>query len=205
MNLGRPVSRWHASLWMKSCPSTLCVRRPLPAPSRARSFKERPRVPPPCHTPLRAGLERLRLRRGLRRGRNLRSENPRNCVSQQQSRHRKNADAGVLRDERILHGHAPGHLGLAHVCPVHGAQAAHGSFQPPVPHQTFHVSVDADCWTPLLSRVCAYALLPCANPACCDNSQADLYDFSAKTLDGKDVKFSDYKGKPVLILNVASL
>jgi len=34
---------------------------------------------------------------------------------------------------------------------------------------------------------------------------ADLYDFSAKTLDGKDVKFSDYKGKPVLILNVASL
>jgi hypothetical protein len=67
------------------------------------------------------------------------------------------------------------------------------------------VSVDADCWTPLLSRVCAYALLPCANPACCDNSQADLYDFSAKTLDGKDVKFSDYKGKPVLILNVASL
>jgi hypothetical protein len=67
------------------------------------------------------------------------------------------------------------------------------------------LSVDADCWTPLLSRVCAYALLPCANPACCDNSQADLYDFSAKTLDGKDVKFSDYKGKPVLILNVASL
>jgi hypothetical protein len=36
-------------------------------------------------------------------------------------------------------------------------------------------------------------------------SMADFYDFSAKTLDGKDQSMSDYKGKPVLILNVASL
>ena len=34
---------------------------------------------------------------------------------------------------------------------------------------------------------------------------ASLYDFSAKTIDGKDMPMSAYKGKPVLILNVASL
>ena len=39
----------------------------------------------------------------------------------------------------------------------------------------------------------------------CVDLQADFYDFSAKTLDGKDQSMSDYKGKPVLILNVASL
>ena len=32
-----------------------------------------------------------------------------------------------------------------------------------------------------------------------------FFDFSAKTLDGKTLKMSDLKGKPVLILNVASL
>ena len=32
-----------------------------------------------------------------------------------------------------------------------------------------------------------------------------LADFSATTIDGKKVDFSSYKGKPVLILNIASL
>ena len=36
-------------------------------------------------------------------------------------------------------------------------------------------------------------------------AQADFYDFSAKTLDGKETSMSDFKGKPTLILNVASL
>jgi len=36
-------------------------------------------------------------------------------------------------------------------------------------------------------------------------NMASLYDFSATTLDGKEKKMSDYKGKPALILNVASL
>ena len=35
--------------------------------------------------------------------------------------------------------------------------------------------------------------------------QMNFYDFSATTIDGKAAKMSDYKGKPVLILNVASL
>jgi glutathione peroxidase len=34
---------------------------------------------------------------------------------------------------------------------------------------------------------------------------ASFYDFSATTIDGKKVDFSSYKGKPVLILNIASL
>ena len=36
-------------------------------------------------------------------------------------------------------------------------------------------------------------------------SMASLYDFSGTTLDGKSASMSDFKGKPVLILNVASL
>lgn len=36
-------------------------------------------------------------------------------------------------------------------------------------------------------------------------SMSSLYDFSAVDLDGKDQAMSDYKGKPVVILNVASL
>jgi len=36
-------------------------------------------------------------------------------------------------------------------------------------------------------------------------NMATFYDFSANTLDGKSTAMSDYKGKPVLILNVASL
>ncbi|HEY4943118.1 MAG TPA: glutathione peroxidase [Rhizomicrobium sp.] len=31
-----------------------------------------------------------------------------------------------------------------------------------------------------------------------------IYDFSAKTLQGKDVSLSDYRGKPMLIVNTAS-
>ena len=50
-------------------------------------------------------------------------------------------------------------------------------------------------------RFCVFVLRACSQ--CC--RQADFYDFSATTLDGKDTKMSDYKGKPVLILNVASL
>ena len=34
---------------------------------------------------------------------------------------------------------------------------------------------------------------------------ATLYDFSATTIDGKEASMADYKGKPVLIVNVASL
>jgi len=34
---------------------------------------------------------------------------------------------------------------------------------------------------------------------------ATFYDFSANTIDGKESKMADLKGKPVLILNVASL
>eukprot|EP00967_Tisochrysis_lutea_P075674 scaffold102030_cov32-Tisochrysis_lutea.AAC.3 len=36
-------------------------------------------------------------------------------------------------------------------------------------------------------------------------SMASLYDFEANTIDGKPVKFDSFKGKPTLILNVASL
>jgi cytochrome oxidase Cu insertion factor (SCO1/SenC/PrrC family) len=36
-------------------------------------------------------------------------------------------------------------------------------------------------------------------------SMATLYDFSANQIDGTPVKFDAFKGKPVLILNVASL
>ena len=32
-----------------------------------------------------------------------------------------------------------------------------------------------------------------------------LHDFSAKTIDGVETPFSAYKGKPVLVLNVAAL
>lgn len=32
----------------------------------------------------------------------------------------------------------------------------------------------------------------------------DIYDFSVKTIDGKDLSLSEYKGKVVLIVNVAS-
>jgi|TARA_B110000977_G_scaffold21250_1_gene25491 glutathione peroxidase len=31
-----------------------------------------------------------------------------------------------------------------------------------------------------------------------------FYDLSAKTIDGDDLPFSTFKGKPVLIVNVAS-
>ena len=34
---------------------------------------------------------------------------------------------------------------------------------------------------------------------------ATFYDFSANTIDGKETSMGDFKGKPVLILNVASL
>jgi glutathione peroxidase len=34
---------------------------------------------------------------------------------------------------------------------------------------------------------------------------ATFYDFSANTIDGKETSMADFKGKPVLILNVASL
>ena len=46
----------------------------------------------------------------------------------------------------------------------------------------------------------ARALSRMSSPA-----MSSIYDFSAKTIDGKDTKLSDFKGKPVLILNVASL
>jgi hypothetical protein len=36
-------------------------------------------------------------------------------------------------------------------------------------------------------------------------SMATLSDFKAQTLDGADVSMDKYKGKPVLIVNVASL
>lgn len=36
-------------------------------------------------------------------------------------------------------------------------------------------------------------------------SMASLYDFSANKIDGTPVKFDEFKGKPTLILNVASL
>jgi hypothetical protein len=36
-------------------------------------------------------------------------------------------------------------------------------------------------------------------------AMASLYDFEATSLDGKKMPMSAYKGKPVLILNVASL
>ncbi len=32
----------------------------------------------------------------------------------------------------------------------------------------------------------------------------NVHDFSAKTIDGRDVKLADYKGHPLLIVNVAS-
>jgi glutathione peroxidase len=35
-------------------------------------------------------------------------------------------------------------------------------------------------------------------------NMSSLYDLSAKTLDGKTVSFNDYKGKKIIILNVAS-
>jgi len=36
-------------------------------------------------------------------------------------------------------------------------------------------------------------------------AMASFHDFSATTLDGKETSFADYKGKPTLVLNVASL
>jgi glutathione peroxidase len=33
---------------------------------------------------------------------------------------------------------------------------------------------------------------------------SNVHDFSAKTIDGRDVKLADYKGHPLLIVNVAS-
>jgi glutathione peroxidase len=33
---------------------------------------------------------------------------------------------------------------------------------------------------------------------------ANVHDFSAKTIDGRDVKLAEYKGHPLLIVNVAS-
>jgi len=36
-------------------------------------------------------------------------------------------------------------------------------------------------------------------------AMANFFDFSATKIDGSDVSMADYKGKPTLILNVASL
>jgi cytochrome oxidase Cu insertion factor (SCO1/SenC/PrrC family) len=36
-------------------------------------------------------------------------------------------------------------------------------------------------------------------------SMASFHDFSATAMGGKDVSMSDFKGKPILVLNVASL
>jgi len=36
-------------------------------------------------------------------------------------------------------------------------------------------------------------------------SMANFHDFSATGIDGKEVKMSDLKGKPIVVLNVASL
>jgi hypothetical protein len=36
-------------------------------------------------------------------------------------------------------------------------------------------------------------------------SMSAFYDFTASTIDGKETSMSAYKGKPVLIVNVASL
>jgi hypothetical protein len=37
------------------------------------------------------------------------------------------------------------------------------------------------------------------------SASMSFFDFSAKTIGGKTKSMADYKGKPVLILNVASL
>lgn len=48
----------------------------------------------------------------------------------------------------------------------------------------------------------AYFLLKSGNGE--TMSTKSIYEFSAKSIDGKDVKFCDYKGKVLLIVNVAS-
>ena len=44
----------------------------------------------------------------------------------------------------------------------------------------------------------------CATSMISDKPAKTLYEFQAKTLDGKDFDFSTLKGKKVLIVNVAS-
>ena len=49
-------------------------------------------------------------------------------------------------------------------------------------------------------RMPVRALARAASP-----QMASLYDFSSTKIDGSALSMSDFKGKPVLILNVASL
>ena len=46
--------------------------------------------------------------------------------------------------------------------------------------------------------------IPAAPVVAEDKDAASIYDFTMKTIDGKDTPLSDYKGKVVLIVNVAS-
>jgi glutathione peroxidase-family protein len=39
---------------------------------------------------------------------------------------------------------------------------------------------------------------------CCQTFATDFYDLAAKNIDGKEVEFKSFKGKAVLIVNVAS-
>jgi hypothetical protein len=51
----------------------------------------------------------------------------------------------------------------------------------------------------------AAGMRPAVNSRMTTPSMATFYDFSATKIDGTADDFSSYKGKPVLILNVASL
>ncbi len=55
-----------------------------------------------------------------------------------------------------------------------------------------------------LAAVGGLAIASVSGPAKKDNESASVYGFKVKTIDGKDVTLAKYKGKVLLIVNVAS-
>ncbi len=56
----------------------------------------------------------------------------------------------------------------------------------------------------LAAIICAVLLTGINSPSAMKSDPAKLYDFTVKTIDGKDRSLSFYKGKVLLIVNVAS-
>jgi hypothetical protein len=56
-----------------------------------------------------------------------------------------------------------------------------------------------------MRRVFAAALLFVTRAAGSSLSAPTLHDFGAKTLSGANIMFSSFRGKPVLVLNVAAV
>lgn len=57
---------------------------------------------------------------------------------------------------------------------------------------------------PILAVAATLATMPTSEPKASPKDPKNLYDFTMKDIDGKDVKLSQFKGKVILVVNVAS-